>query len=55
MSTTGTFDMVGVNRSPFEGRCCALDEAGLVQGIAVQLALDVVFLTDAAAVSLATG
>lgn len=46
VSASGSFDMVRVDRSPFERRRCPLDESSFVQRVAVKLALNVVFLTD---------
>jgi hypothetical protein len=42
------FDVIGVDCAAFEGCCGLFDEAGFVQGVAVQFALDVVFLADSA-------
>lgn len=52
MSASRAFDMVRVDRSPFECRCCPLDESGFVERVAVKLALDVVFLADPDSISL---
>lgn len=47
VAAAGAFDVVGVDCSSFECRRGAFDEAGFVQGVAVQFALDVVFFADA--------
>lgn len=44
VATAGALDMVGVDCPTLEGRCSSLDETGLVQRIAVDLSLDVVFI-----------
>lgn len=46
MSTTSSFDMVCVDRPSFECSCRSLDKPGLVQRVAVNLALNVVFFAD---------
>lgn len=47
MTTAGAFDVVCVDGATLEGCCGSLDEAGFVQGVTVDLALDVVVLANA--------
>lgn len=46
MSAASAFNMVGVDSASFESSCGLLDEAGFVEGVAVQFALNVVLVTD---------
>lgn len=46
VSSAGTFGVVCVNGPVFEGGDCLFDETGLVEGIGVDEALDVVFVAD---------
>ena len=47
VTTAGAFDVVCVDGATLEGCCGSLDEAGFVQGVTVDLALDVVVLANA--------
>jgi len=47
MASTGTFNVIGVDCAAFECRCSAFDKTGFVQGVGVNLALNVVFFADA--------
>lgn len=46
MSAASSFDMVCVDCPSFECSCRSLDKPGLVQRVAVDLALNVVFFAD---------
>ena len=46
VATTGAFDVVCVDGAALEGCCGALDETRFVQGVTVDLALDIVVLAD---------
>jgi len=47
VAAAGAFGVVGVDGPVFEGRDGRLDEAGFVEGVGVDEALDVVFVADA--------
>jgi hypothetical protein len=47
VAAAGAFGVVGVDCAVLEGFDCLLDEAGFVQGVCVDEALDVVFVADA--------
>ena len=51
VTTAGAFDVVCVDGATLEGCCGSLDEAGFVQGVTVDLALDVVILADTRLIS----
>lgn len=51
VATTGAFNVVSVDGAALEGCCGSLDEAGFVQGVTVDLALDVVVLADTKLIS----
>lgn len=46
MSTASTFDVIGVDGPTFERSCCLFYESGLVEGVGVEFALDVVLVAD---------
>ena len=46
VAAAGAFGVVGVDGPVFEGCDGGLDEAGLVEGVGVDEALDVVFIAD---------
>lgn len=47
VAATSAFDVIGVDGAALESCCGAFDETRFVQGVGVDLALDVVFFTDA--------
>lgn len=47
VAATSTFDVIGVDGAAFKCCCGAFDEARFIQGVGVDLALDVVFFADA--------
>lgn len=46
MATAGAFGVVGVDCAVFYGGDCLFDEAGFVESVGVDEALDVVFVAD---------
>jgi len=46
MSTASAFDVVGMDSPTFERGCSLFYKSGLVEGVGVELALDIVLVAD---------